>query len=156
MGGAVAPVSLASRNQDTARDGPAPRWYATCRVCIRHGETSHSSKPLLQFGGRVRSSRNARSDVEDRAHAPRLSSHGPSSATVWGLARIPLPQSQARSTRLTLVIYRKNEIRGLEQNPDTKSRWAQMARSGKKVMQFIGEGRYLAVVVDGKVTLYAR
>ena len=54
------------------------------------------------------------------------------------------------------MIYRKNEIRGLEQNPDTKSRWAQMARSGKKVMQFIGEGRYLAVVVDGKVTLYAR
>ncbi len=29
-----------------------------------------------------------------------------------------------------------NEIRGLEQNPQTKSRWAQMARSGKKVMQF--------------------
>jgi hypothetical protein len=29
-----------------------------------------------------------------------------------------------------------NEIRGLEQNPETKSRWAQMARSGEKVMQF--------------------
>ena len=25
-----------------------------------------------------------------------------------------------------------NEIRGLEQNPDTKSRWAQLARAGKK------------------------
>jgi hypothetical protein len=47
-----------------------------------------------------------------------------------------------------------NELRGLEQNPDTKSRWAQMARAGKKVMQFLSEGRYVANVVDGKVSLY--
>lgn len=49
-----------------------------------------------------------------------------------------------------------NEIRRLEQNPQTKSRWAQMARSGKKVMQFLSEGRYVANVVDGKVTLYGK
>jgi len=49
-----------------------------------------------------------------------------------------------------------HEIRGLEQNPEAKSRWAQMARSGKKVMQFLSEGRYVANVVDGKVTLYGR
>lgn len=47
-----------------------------------------------------------------------------------------------------------NEIRGLEQNPQTKSRWAQMARSGRKVMQFLSEGRYVANVADGKVTFY--
>ena len=47
-----------------------------------------------------------------------------------------------------------HEIRGLEQNPEAKSRWAQMARSGKKVMQFLSEGRYVANVVDGKVTRY--
>jgi hypothetical protein len=52
------------------------------------------------------------------------------------------------------VIYRKNEIRGLEQNPDTKSRWAQLARARKKMMQFLSGGRYVAVVVDGKVTFY--
>lgn len=51
-------------------------------------------------------------------------------------------------------IFDGNEIRGLEQNAETKSRWAQMARSGKKVMQFLGEGRYIANVADGKVTLY--
>ena len=45
-------------------------------------------------------------------------------------------------------------FRGLEQNPGTKSRWAQLARSGKKVMQFLSEGRYVANVVDGKVTMY--
>ena len=49
-----------------------------------------------------------------------------------------------------------HEIRGLEQNPDTKSRWSQLARSGKKVMQFLSEGRYVANVVDGKVTCYGR
>jgi hypothetical protein len=53
-------------------------------------------------------------------------------------------------------VFDGNEIRGLEQNPETKSRWAQLARSGKKVMQFLGEGRYVANVVDGKVTLYNR
>lgn len=46
------------------------------------------------------------------------------------------------------------EVRGLEQNPDTNSRWAQLATSGKKVMQFLSEGRYIAAVADGKVTLY--
>jgi hypothetical protein len=51
-------------------------------------------------------------------------------------------------------VFEGNEIRGLEQNPQTKSRWAQLARSGKKVMQFLSEGRYVANVVDGKVTFY--
>jgi hypothetical protein len=50
--------------------------------------------------------------------------------------------------------FEGNEIRGLEQNPQTKSRWAQLARAGKKVMQFLGDGRYVANVVDGKVTVY--
>jgi len=44
--------------------------------------------------------------------------------------------------------------RALEQNPETKSRWAQFAREGAKVMQFLSDGRYVAVVVDGKVTHY--
>jgi hypothetical protein len=48
------------------------------------------------------------------------------------------------------------DLRGLEQNPDTKSRWAAMARAGKKVMQFLDSGRYVAVVCDGKVQLYQR
>jgi hypothetical protein len=45
-------------------------------------------------------------------------------------------------------------LRGLEQNPQTASRWAQMARNGAKVMQFLAGGRYLAVVADGKITHY--
>jgi len=45
-------------------------------------------------------------------------------------------------------------LRGVEQNPNTQSRWAKLAREGKKVMQFLENGRYVAGVVDGKVTLY--
>jgi hypothetical protein len=45
-------------------------------------------------------------------------------------------------------------IRGLEQNPETASRWAKLARAGHQVMQFLAEGRYVANVVDGKLTLY--
>jgi hypothetical protein len=45
-------------------------------------------------------------------------------------------------------------LRGLEQNPQTASRWAQMARKGAKVMQFLSGGQYLAVVADGKITHY--
>jgi NADPH-dependent ferric siderophore reductase len=53
-------------------------------------------------------------------------------------------------------VFDGNEIRGLEQNPGTKSRWAQLARSGKKVMQFLSEGRYVGNVADGKLTLYSK
>ena len=45
-------------------------------------------------------------------------------------------------------------MRGLEQNPKTESRWAQLARAGHKVMQFLSAGRYIGNVVDGKVTIY--
>jgi hypothetical protein len=36
-------------------------------------------------------------------------------------------------------VFDGNEMRALEQNPDTKSRWAQLARSGKKVMQCLSD-----------------
>ena len=45
-------------------------------------------------------------------------------------------------------------LRGLEQNPKTQSRWAQLSREGKKVMQFLRDRQYIANVVDGKVQFY--
>src|SRR5438045_6089357 len=50
--------------------------------------------------------------------------------------------------------FEDHELRGLEQNPKTASRWAQLARQGKKVMQFLQQRRYIAVVVDGKLQFY--
>lgn len=68
--------------------------------------------------------------------------------------RYPVRRTSKHKLRQVDFVFEGNEIRGLEQNPTTKSRWAQMARSGKKAMQFLNEGRYVANAVDGKVTLY--
>jgi hypothetical protein len=50
--------------------------------------------------------------------------------------------------------FEDHALRGLEQNSKTTSRWARLAREGKKVMQFLSAGRYIAVVVDGRVQFY--
>ena len=68
-----------------------------------------------------------------------------------GADSFPVRRSHKRGLRQADFVINGNEIRGLEQDPETKSRWAQMARSGKKVMQFLREGGYMANVVDGKV-----
>ena len=73
-----------------------------------------------------------------------------------GSERYPVRRTPKRGLRQVDFMFDEHEIRGLEQNPDAKSRWAQLARSGKKVMQFLSEGRYVANVVDGKVTRYDR
>jgi hypothetical protein len=75
---------------------------------------------------------------------------------VLGNERYPVRRTPKRGLRQVDFVFDGNGIRGLEQNPETKSRWAQMARSGKKVMQFLSDGRYMANVLDGKVTQYGR
>jgi len=58
--------------------------------------------------------------------------------------------------------FEGRRLRGIEQNPETGSRWAEMARRGAKIMQFTevpeGEGqargRFFANVADGKVNWY--
>lgn len=64
-------------------------------------------------------------------------------------------RTSGRRLRQVDFTFEGKKLRGLEQNPNTKSRWAQLARSGKRVMQFLDEGRYIAVVADGKLTLYS-
>jgi hypothetical protein len=73
-----------------------------------------------------------------------------------GTERYPVRLTPKRRLRQVDFVFAGNKIRGLEQNPETKSRWALMARSGSKVMQFLSEGRYVANVVDGKVNLYGK
>jgi len=75
---------------------------------------------------------------------------------VLGTERYPVRSTPKRRLREVDFTFEGQEIRGLEQNPETKSRWAQMARAGKKVMQLLSEGRYVANVVDGKVNLYGK
>jgi hypothetical protein len=70
--------------------------------------------------------------------------------------RCPVQQTSKRRLREVTFAVDGIEIRGLEQNPETKSRWAAMARAREKVMQFIKERQYLANVVGGKLTMYGR
>jgi hypothetical protein len=71
-------------------------------------------------------------------------------------ATYPVKSTARRGLRQVDFRFNGKNLRGLEQNPDTKSRWAAMARTGKKVMQFLDDGRYLAVVSDGKMHLYKK
>lgn len=73
-----------------------------------------------------------------------------------GLERYLVTRSKAKLLRQVVFDYDGNSIVGIEQNPKTKSRWAPMARAGKKVMQIIQDGRYVAAVADGKLTLYGK
>ncbi len=50
--------------------------------------------------------------------------------------------------------YGTHVITGIQQNPRTQSRWAQMARERKAVMQFSCRGRYIGNVADGEFTRY--
>jgi hypothetical protein len=58
-------------------------------------------------------------------------------AVVLGTERSPVRRTLKRGLRQVDFVFDENEIRGLEQNPETKSRWAQMARDGKRVVQLI-------------------
>lgn len=68
--------------------------------------------------------------------------------------RYPVRRTQRLRLRQVDFEFEGQEMRGIEQNPATKSRWAEMARAGRKVMQFTSGGRFFANVADGKATLY--
>jgi hypothetical protein len=60
--------------------------------------------------------------------------------------------------RTVRVTINGREIQAIEQNRTKPSRWGQLARKGHQVVQFqdVATRKYLAVVVDGKVTEYGR
>ena len=66
----------------------------------------------------------------------------------------PVKTTKGRGLKQVDFAFGERSLRGLEQNPATKSRWAAMAREGKNVMQFLENGAYVAVVVDGKIHTY--
>ena len=71
-----------------------------------------------------------------------------------GDEKYPIRQTSRRRLKQVDFRFEDKELRRLEQNPDTKSQWAKMAREGKKVMQFLDGGRYVAVVVNGEMKTY--
>jgi hypothetical protein len=68
----------------------------------------------------------------------------------------PVSASKAKRLRQVIFDFDGESFIAIEQNPKTKSRWAAMARSGKKVMQFLQAHRYVAVVAAGKLIPYGK
>ncbi|MGB8325486.1 MAG: hypothetical protein WCE52_21185 [Candidatus Acidiferrum sp.] len=67
----------------------------------------------------------------------------------------PVRKTEGKRLRQVDFEVEGTDYRGLEQNPNTKSRWAELARKGSQVMQFLQSGKYLAVIVDGKLTHFS-
>ncbi|HXE90195.1 MAG TPA: hypothetical protein VNK82_04450 [Terriglobales bacterium] len=66
----------------------------------------------------------------------------------------PVDRTRKKGLRTVDFSYGEHQVTGIEQNPRTQSRWAQMARQGKRVMQFSSKGRYIGVVAEGHLTRY--
>jgi hypothetical protein len=71
-----------------------------------------------------------------------------------GGEKFPVRETPRKHLHEVDFVFQGQSLRGLEQNPNTESRWAKLARAGHKVMQFLSAGRYIGVVVDGKVRMY--
>ncbi len=70
--------------------------------------------------------------------------------------RFPVRRTQRLRLRQVDFTFEGESLRGIEQNPETKSRWAELARAGQKVMQFTSAGHFIANVAGGKLTLYRK
>ena len=68
----------------------------------------------------------------------------------------PVQRTAKRKLAQVDFEFAGQRIRGLEQNPATASRWAELARKGAKVMQFLIGGHYIAAVSDGKITHFSK
>lgn len=71
-----------------------------------------------------------------------------------GRRRYAVDFTRRKRLRSVAFTYGRRQFFGIEQNPDTGSRWAALARKGKPVMQFRYDSRYVANVGEGKVFRY--
>ena len=64
----------------------------------------------------------------------------------------------ARRLRTVRFVMGGTEYQAIEQNPEKPSRWGKLAREGHRVVQVrdLSSQKYVAAVVDGKVTEYSR
>ena len=72
-----------------------------------------------------------------------------------GTHQYPIQRSHKGHLRQVDFLFNGHDVRGIEQNPSSNNRWAALVRSGKKVAQFLRDGRYIASVVDGKLTRFS-
>jgi hypothetical protein len=66
----------------------------------------------------------------------------------------PVTVSKVKGLRMVEFNVGPYRIVGIEQNPKTGSRWAELAREGNRIVQFRCKGRYVANVCEGKLLRY--
>ena len=71
---------------------------------------------------------------------------------------LPIRRTSTQHLRTVGFTLGGRQYQAIEQNPDKPSRWGQLARSGHHVVQFkdAETNQFVAVAVDGKLTLYRR
>ena len=69
---------------------------------------------------------------------------------------VPVRRTSRQRLKTMAFTVTGHEYQAIEQNPEKPSRWGQLARSGRQVVQFkdAERNRFVAVVVDGEVTFY--
>jgi hypothetical protein len=82
------------------------------------------------------------------------------SGAVVRIGTISIKVGRTGSRRLRTVRFEigGREYQMIEQNPEKPSRWGKLAREGHRVVQVrdVESGKYVAAVVDGKVTEYTK
>jgi hypothetical protein len=68
--------------------------------------------------------------------------------------RYRVGRTRGQGLRVVSFAYETMVIDGIEQNPEKTSRWAELAREGKRIMQFSYRQRFFANVCDGSLTRY--
>lgn len=71
-----------------------------------------------------------------------------------GAQHLEVVRTRRRGLRSVYVTFGAFKVEGIEQNPETASRWAKLARSGQRIMQFSVRGRYVGNVCEGRLTRY--
>ena len=79
--------------------------------------------------------------------------HGKPSVELEG-KRYRVEKTSGKRLRTVSFDYDAQHITGIEQNPRTTSRWAELARQGQRIMQFSFDGRYVGNVCEGKLMRY--
>jgi len=70
---------------------------------------------------------------------------------------VPVRRTSFQRLRSVKFVMKGKEYQAIEQNAEKPSRWGQLARDGHRVVQIReAYGKYVAVVVDGKVKEYER
>jgi len=69
-------------------------------------------------------------------------------------AAYPVTVSKGKGLRMVEFDHGPHRFVGIQQNPKTVSRWAELARQGNRIMQFRFSGRYVANVCEGKLVRY--